>query len=186
VFEEMMRATRQEQERLERLEQAIRAAVPDWSLAEVVTALMAMRGMDLISATTLLAEIGDLSRFRTPHELMAYLGLVPSEESSGETIKRGPITKAGNRRARRMLVECSWSYQHPPRVGRAKQQKVDAAPMAVREIAWKAQCRLHRRYRALIRRGKPKTVAITAVARELAGFIWAVNRTVTEARAAVK
>jgi transposase len=186
VFEEMMLATRQEQERLERLEQAIRAAVPDWSLAEVVTALMAMRGMDLISATTLLAEIGDLSRFRTPHELMAYLGLVPSEESSGETIKRGPITKAGNRRARRMLVECSWSYQHPPRVGRAKQQKVDAAPMAVREIAWKAQCRLHRRYRALIRRGKPKTVAITAVARELAGFIWAVNRTVTEARAAVK
>jgi transposase len=186
VFEEMMRATRQEQERLERLEQAIRAAVPDWSLAEVVTALMAMRGMDLISATTFLAEIGDLSRFRTPHELMAYLGLVPSEESSGETIKRGPITKAGNRRARRMLVECSWSYQHPPRVGRAKQQKVDAAPMAVREIAWKAQCRLHRRYRALIRRGKPKTVAITAVARELAGFIWAVNRTVTEARAAVK
>jgi transposase len=186
VFEEMMLATRQEQERLERLEQAIRAAVPDWSLAEVVTALMAMRGMDLISATTFLAEIGDLSRFRTPHELMAYLGLVPSEESSGETIKRGPITKAGNRRARRMLVECSWSYQHPPRVGRAKQQKVDAAPMAVREIAWKAQCRLHRRYRALIRRGKPKTVAITAVARELAGFIWAVNRTVTEARAAVK
>ena len=185
VFEEMMLAIRQAQERLDRLEQAIRVAVPDWSLAEVVTALMAMRGMDLISAATFLAEIGDLSRFRTPNQLMAYLGLVPSEDSTGDTIKRGPITKAGNRRARRMLVECAWSYQHP-RVGRAKQQKVDAAPPAVRQIAWKAQCRLHGRYRALIRRGKLKTVAVTAVARELAGFIWAINREITTARAVAK
>jgi transposase len=186
VFEEMMLAMRQAQERLERLEQAIRVAVPDWSLAEVVTALMAMRGMDLISAAGFLAEIGDLSRFRTPTELTAFLGLVPSEDSSGDSIRRGPITKAGNRRARRMLVECSWAYQHPPRVGRDKQQKVDAAPVAVREIAWKAQCRLHKRYRALVRRGKLKTVAITAVARELAGFIWAVSRAVSAAHAAAK
>ena len=179
VFEEMMLAARQAQERLLRLEQAIAAAVPDWSLAEVVVALMAMRGMDLIAAATFLAEIGDLTRFQSAHELMAYLGLVPSEASTGDTIKRGPITKAGNRRARRMLVECAWSYQHPPRVGAGKQPKVDAAPPAVRDIAWKAQCRLNRRYRALIRRGKLKTVAITAVARELAGFIWAVSREVT-------
>src|ERR1700681_3389490 len=183
VFEEMMLAVRQALERLERMEQAIRAAVPDWSLAELVTGLMAMRGLDLISAATLLAEIGDLSRFRTPQQLMAYLGMVPSEESSGDTIKRGPIPKAGTRRARRMLVECSWSYQHPPRVGTVKQHKVDAAPPAIREIAWKAQCRLYRRYRALIRRGKLKTVAITAVARELAGFIWAVSRAITAAAA---
>jgi transposase len=183
VFEETMLAVRQAQERLERLEQAIRAAVPDWSLAEVVTGLMAMRGLDLISAATLLAEIGDLSRFRTPQQLMAYLGLVPSEESTGDTIKRGPITKAGNRRARRMLVECSWSYQHPPRVGSAKQHKVDAAPPAIREIAWKAQCRLYRRYRALIRKGKLKTVVITAIARELAGFIWAISREIAPAAA---
>jgi len=109
--------------------------------------------------------------------------LIPrTEDSTGDTIRRGPITKAGNRRARRMLVECSWSYQHPPRVGPHKQHKVEAAPQAVREIAWKAQCRLHKRYRALIRRGKLKTVAITAVARELAGFIWAVSREVTTAR----
>jgi transposase len=186
VFEEMMLAIRQAQERMERLEQAIHDAVPQWSLAEVVSALMAMRGMALIAAATFLAEIGDLSRFRTPTELMAYLGLVPSEDSTGDTIKRGPITKAGNRRARRMLVECSWSYQHAPRVGRDKQHKVEAAPPAVREIAWKAQCRLHRRYRALVRRGKLKTVAITAVARELAGFIWAVGREITAARAAAK
>jgi transposase len=179
AFEEMMLAVRQAQERVARLEEAIRAAVPDWSLAEVVTALMAMRGMDLVSATTFLAEIGDLSRFATPRELMAYLGLVPSEDSTGDTIKRGPITKAGNGRARRMLVECAWSYQHPPRVGKDKQEKVAAAPREVREIAWKAQCRLYRRYRMLIRKGKLKTVAIVAIARELAGFIWAVARAVT-------
>jgi len=140
----------------------------------------------VISAATFLAEIGDLSRFQTPSELMGYLGLTPSEDSTGDKIKRGPITKAGNRRARRMLVECAWSYQHPPRVGRDKQAKVAAAPRAVREIAWKAQCRLNKRYRALIRRGKLKTVAITAVARELAGFIWAVAREITPVRAGAK
>ena len=185
VFEEMMLAMRQAQERLMRLEQAIRGAVADWSLAEVVTALIAMRGLDLISAATLLAEIGDLSRFHTPRQLMGYLGLVPSEDSTGDTTKRGPITKAGNRRARRMLVECAWHYRHPPRVGCDKQRKVDAAPPAVGAIAWKAQCRLHRRYQAMIRRGKLKTVAVTAVARELAGFIWAVAREVNTAPAQV-
>jgi transposase len=185
ALQEMLLAVGQAQERLERLAQAIRAAVPDWSLAEVVTALMAMRGIDLVSATTFLAEIGDPARFRRPRELMDYLGLVPSEHSTGDTIKRGPITKTGNRQARRTLVECAWSYQHPPRVGKDKQAKLAAAPPAVRAIAWKAQRRLCARYRALIRRGKLKTVAITAVARELAGFIWAINRELTTARAAV-
>jgi transposase len=183
AFEEMMLAMRQAQERIERLEQAIRDAVPGWSLAEVVTALMAMRGIDLVSATTFLAEMGDLMRFATPRELMAALGLVPSEHSTGDTIKRGPITKTGNRRARRMLVECAWSYQHPPRVSKYKQAKVAAAAPAVREIAWKAQCRLNGRYRTLIRRGKLKSVVVTAVARELAGFIWAIGRQITAAPA---
>jgi transposase len=186
VFEEMMLAMRQAQERIERLEQAIRNAIPDWSLAELVPALMAMRGIDLISATTFLSEVGDLSRFRTPRELMAYLGLVPSEHSTGDSVKRGPITKAGNYRARCTLVECSWSYQYPPRLGKDKQVKVEAAPRAAREIAWKAQHRLHGRYRVLTRRGKLKTVAITAVARELAGFIWAISRAVPDARVAAK
>ena len=186
AFEEMLLAMRQAQERIERLEQAIRVAVPDWSLAEVVTALMAMRGIDFISATAFLAEIGDLSRFPTPRELMAYLGLVPSEDSTGDTVRRGPITKAGNRRARRILVECSWSYQHPPRVGKQKQERVAAAPRAVREIAWKAQCRLSARYRALTRKGKLKTVAVTAVARELSAFIWAINREIANPRAAAR
>lgn len=184
AFEEMLLAVRQAQERVARLEQAIRDAVPDWSLVEVVTALMAMRGLDLIAATTFLAEIGDLSRFQTPRQLMAYLGLVPSEASTGDTVRRGPITKTGNHRARRILVECSWSYQHAPRVGKKKLDKVAAAPQAVREIAWKAQCRLSARYRALVRKGKPKNLAVTAVAREFAGFIWAVSRVVSPPGAA--
>jgi transposase len=181
AFEEMLLAVRQAQERVGRLEEAIRLAVPDWSLAEVVTALIAMRGIDMVTATAFLAEIGDLSRFRTPRQLMAYLGLVPSEHSTGPTVVRGPITKAGNRRARRLLIESAWSYRHPPRVGKDKQAKVAAAPRAVREIAWKAQHRLYGRYLALIRKGKLKTVAITAVARELAAFIWAVGRATTDA-----
>jgi len=180
-FEEMLLAVRQAEERIARLEEAIRAAVPDWSLAAVVDALMAMRGIDLVSATAFLAEIGDLSRFRTPRELMAFLGLVPSEYSTGDKVKRGGITKTGNRRARCILAECSWAYRHPPRVGKDKQARVAAAPRVVREIAWKAQHRLYSRYRALTRRGKLKTVVITAIARELAGFIWAINRAITPA-----
>jgi transposase len=178
AFEEMLLAVREAAERIARLEQAIRAAVPDWSLAPVVTALMAMRGFDLVSASAFLAEIGDLSRFATARELMSYLGLTPSEHSSGDKVKRAGITKAGNRRARRILVECSWSYRHPPRVGKKKLAKVAAAPPAVREIAWKAQSRLSARFRALTRRGKRPTVAVTAIARELSGFVWAVDRAV--------
>src|SRR5215217_3282142 len=178
AFEEMLLAVRQANERMIRLERAITAAVPDWSLAAVVTALMAVRGLDLISATIFLAEIGDLSRFASPRQLMAYLGLVPGEESTGDRVWRGGITKAGNHRARRILVECSWSYRHPPRVGKKKLAKVEAAPPAVQEIAWKAQARLTARYRALARRGKRPTLVVTAIARELSGFIWAVNRAV--------
>ena len=179
AFEEMLQAVREAQERITRLDQAIRAAVPDWSLAQAVTALMALRGLDLVSATIFLAEIGDLTRFATARELMGYLGLVPSEHSTGDRVKRSGITKAGNWRARRILVECSWSYRHPPRLGKEKLARVEAAPKAVREIAWKAQARLCARYRALTRRGKRPTVVVTAIARELSGFIWAVSRAAT-------
>lgn len=184
VFEELLGAERQAQDRADRLEAAIRAAVPEWSLAEVVTALQAMRGIDLVSAVTILAEIGDLSRFASPRELMGYLGLVPSERSTGDSVKRGPITKAGNRRARRILVEASWSYRHPPRVGREKQIKVEAASEPVRAIAWKAQTRLSGRFRALSKKGKRPTIVVTAIARELCGFIWAIHRAVTSPGAA--
>jgi transposase len=176
ALEELLLAVRQAGDRIRRLEQAIGEAVPNWSLAPLVTALMALRGIDFVAATGLLAEIGDLTRFRSPRELMAYLGLVPSENSTGERVRRGSITKAGNRRARRMLVESAWSYRHPPRVGKDKLAKIEAAPPAVRDIAWKAQSRLSARYRALCRAGKQDVVAITAVARELAAFVWAVAR----------
>ena len=182
ALEEMLHAVRQAGDRIARLEQAIHAAVPDWSLAPSATALMALRGIEFIAATTLLAEIGDLTRFRTPRELMAWLGMVPSEHSTGERIRRGPITKTGNRRARSILVECAWSYRHPPRVSRDKLARLEAAPPAVRDIAWKAQSRLTARYRALRRAGKLDVVAITAVARELAAFIWAVGLAVGSGR----
>jgi transposase len=182
ALEEMLHAVRQAGDRIARLEQAIHAAVPDWSLAPSATALMALRGIEFIAATTLLAEIGDLTRFRTPRELMAWLGMVPSEHSTGERTRRGPITKSGNRRARSILVECAWSYRHPPRVSRDKLARLEAAPPAVRDIAWKAQSRLTARYRALRRAGKLDVVAITAVARELAAFIWAVGVAVGSGR----
>ena len=179
VLEELFDAERQAQERVDRLLGAIIAAVPEWSLAKFVTALMAVRGIDLVAAVTIMAELGDLSRFATPRELMAFLGLVPSESSTGDSVKRGGITKAGNRRARRILVESSWSYRYPPRVSRDKLAKVAAAPEPVRAIAWKAQTRLSSRYRALIKRGKRPTIVVTAVARELCGFIWAIHRAMT-------
>ena len=176
AFEELLEGIRQESERVERLEKAIREAVPEWSLAEAVAALQAMRGIDLIAAVGVLAEIGDLSRFQNPRELMGYLGLVPSESSTGDRVKRGGITKAGSGRARRILVEAAWSYRYPPRVSREKQPKVEAAPRRVREIAWKAQTRLCGRFRSLERKGKRRTVVATAIARELSAFIWAINR----------
>jgi transposase len=178
VLEELLQAERQAGERVERLEQAIREAVADWSLGFMVPALMAMRGVDLVAAVTVLAEIGDLSRFKNPRQLMAYLGLVPSERSTGESVKRGSITKAGNGRARRVLVEAAWCYRHPPRVGYEKQTLVAAAPRRAREIAWKAKVRLCKRFRMLSRRGKKSTVVATAIARELAAFMWAIAREV--------
>jgi transposase len=143
----------------------------------------AMRGIDTVAAVTLVAEIGDLSRFASPRELMGYLGLAPSERSTGDSVARGGITKAGNRRARRILVEAAWAYRHPPRIGREKQAKVEAAPEAVREVAWKAQARLSGRFRALSRKGKRPAIVVTAIAREVAGFIWAIQREMAGIRA---
>lgn len=178
AFEELMAAEREDEARVDRLAAAILEAVPEWSLGPVATALMAMRGIDLITAVVVLAEIGDLSRFASARDLMGYLGLVPSEDSTGDNVRRGGITKAGNRRVRRVLVEAAWSYRYPARVSPAMQARVAAAPEPARRIAWKAQTRLAARYRALTRKGKKPVVAVTAVAREMAGFIWDICRTV--------
>lgn len=174
ALQEMLEAVRVSKERAERLETAIEEFVPNWSLAPVVRALQALRGVDLIVAVTFAAEVGDVGRFESPRQLMGYLGLVPSERSSGETVRRGGITKAGNGRVRHMLVESAWTYRHPPRIGPKKLYRIEQAPAKVREIAWKAQTRLSARYRRLLARGKKTPVICTAIARELVGFMWAV------------
>jgi len=176
ALQEMVEAVRISKERALRLEGAIEEFVPQWSLAPVVRALQALRGVDLIVAVTFAVEIGDLNRFESPRQLMAYLGLVPSERSTGDTVRRGSITKAGNGRVRHMLVESAWTYRHPPRVGKAKLYKLEQVSPAVREIVWKAQTRLTVRYRALSAKGKKTTIVCTAIARELVGFMWSVGR----------
>src|SRR6201999_831464 len=117
-------------------------------LAPVVTALQALRGVDLVVAVNFVVEIGDIRRFASPRQLMGYLGLVPEERSTGDTVRRGSITKMGNPRVRQLLVESAWTYRFPPRIGAQKLKKLDRAPPKVREIAWKAQSRLSARYRA--------------------------------------
>ena len=161
----------------------MREAVADWSLAPVVEAVQALRGIDMVGAVAFLAELGDLSRFENPRQLMAYLGLTPSERSTGESVKRGGITKAGNTRARRLLIEAAWSYRFPPRVSKDMQTRIGAAPRTAREIAWKAQMRLCGRFRILTRKGKRPTIVVTAIARELSAFIWAIAREVVGSHA---
>src|SRR6202521_1756747 len=163
----------------DRLTAQIEAMLPDWNLAPVVAALQTMRGMALVNAATLIAELGDLSRFTNPRQLMAYLGLVPSEHSSGASVKRGGITKAGNRAARRLLIEAAWSYRFPARLSRELLLRQENQPRPIRDIAWKGQVRLCARYRRLTRAAKPANVVTTAIARELSGFVWAIARQVT-------
>lgn len=176
ALQEMVEAVRISKERVERLERVIEEFVPVWSLAPIVRALQTLRGVDLIVAVTFATEVGDVQRFESPRQLMGYLGLVPGERSTGETVRRGGITKAGNGRVRHMLVESAWTYRHPPKIGAKKLYRLEQAPPRVREIAWKAQTRLTARYRILSCRGKRTTVVCTAIARELVGFMWAVAR----------
>ena len=160
-------------QRVNRLTDQIRQLVPTWRLAPVVCALQAARGVSLIVATTVLAELGDLARFDNPCQLMAYLGLVPSEHSSGESIKTGSITKTGNGHARKALIEAAWAYRMRPRVSRALLKRQQGVPDQVCQIAWKAQLRLCARFRKLTARGKSKQKVVTAIARELSAFLWA-------------
>ncbi|OJW21345.1 MAG: IS110 family transposase [Rhodospirillales bacterium 69-11] len=185
TMQEYILAIREGDERHDRLVRQIEAAVPDWSLAPLVRALQAMRGIALITAATIIAEIGDIGRFDTPRRLMAYLGLVPAEHSSGPKIRRRGITKAGNTRARRLLVESAWTYCRAPRVSQEMQRRQEGLNLTILKIAWKAQLRLHDRYRRLSATGKPKNVVITAIARELVGFIWAIAQEVGPAKPAI-
>jgi transposase len=164
-------------ERITRLERAIDAAVATapGGMRAVIDALQALRGVGKVTAATIVAEVGPLTRFDRPRQLMAYCGVVSREDSSGARTRRGSITKTGNAPLRRVVIEAAWAYQHRPAIGPTLRQRQRHLPAAVTAIAWKAQHRLHHRYRRLSGRGKPRPQVITAIGRELLGFIWAIG-----------
>src|SRR6266568_9243738 len=176
VFQEYLRAVSEQHERRQRMEHELHEAVQGWRLYPMVQAIQALRGLELTSAVIVMTELGDLTRFENPRQLMSYLGLTPSEYSSGARRHQGGITKAGNSHARRALVEGAWAYRYPAKVSRHLRLRLETLPAEVRDIAWRAQVRLCGRYRKLLARGKhPNTVA-AAIARELAAFMWAIAK----------
>jgi transposase len=179
VFQEYVRAVTEHTERLQRLEQELHEQVQSWRLHPVVEALQALRGVQFTVAVTTVAELGDLSRFDNPRQLMKFLGLIPSEYSSAERRRQGSITKAGNTHARRALVEGAWAYRYPAKVSRHLQLRLETQPKAIQDISWKAQVRLCKRYRRLMARGKHANQVVVAIARELVGFMWAIAKQVT-------
>jgi transposase len=177
VFAEYLLAVDQEGDRLKRLDQRIEEESLAPEIAPVVSRLKTLRGIQTLTAMTLLTEMIDLRRFARPRELMAFVGLVPSERSSGGRERRGSITKCGNAHVRRVLLEAAWHYRHPCRGGgKAILRRRKDHPPGVVEIARKADLRLHKKYSRLVLKGKRTPVAATAVARELAGFVWAIGR----------
>ncbi|MBL0089760.1 MAG: IS110 family transposase [Ideonella sp.] len=178
AFQEYLHAITESTQRIARLEQALRDHLPQWGLKPLVQALQAMRGVQLIAAITLVAELQDFMRFEHPRKLMAYVGLVPGEHSSGGKRRQGSITKAGNSAARRMLVEVAWHYLQGPRVSPIIARRQDQLPKTVTDIAWAAQMRLSAKFKRLLARKVMKTKAVVAVARELVGFIWAIAQQV--------
>lgn len=174
VFQEYIDAVKQAEARVAGLEKEMEKALKAWKLAPVVEALMALRGIKLVAAMTIMTELGDITRFDSPRQLMSFLGLVPSEYSSGATRRQGGITKTGNGHVRRVLVESAWCYRFNARKTAHLQRYAKKCSSEVQAIAWKAQKRLCGRYRYLIERGKLKVQVSTAVARELVGFIWAI------------
>jgi transposase len=178
VFQEYVRAVNEHTERLQRLEQELQEQVASWRLQPVVAALEGLRGVQFIVAVTLVAELGDLTRFENPRQVMKYLGLIPSEYSSGERRRQGAITKAGNAHARRALVEGAWAYRYPAKVSRHLQLRLEQLPKPLQDISWKAQVRLCKRFRRLMARGKHPNQVVVAIARELAGFMWAMAKEV--------
>jgi len=183
VLEDYRAAVRGAQERLRRLEAELGKAAQRAPQLATIVALMALRGIALLSAVTIVAEAGDLRRFPSARQFMGYTGLVPSEHSSGQSQHRGPITKTGNAALRHVLVQAAHNARYAPVLRNHHKSRLDGLPADLVELAWRAQLRLHSRFRQLDRRlGRPKTV--TAVARELAGFVWAVGQRHNEPAAA--
>ena len=178
VFQAYVRAVHEHTERLQRLEQELQDHVKAWRLHPVVEALQALRGVQFTVAVTMVSEIGDRTRFDHPRELMKFLGLISSEYSSGEQRWQGSITQAGNTHARRALVEGAWAYRYPAQVSRHLPRRLETQSKIIQDISWKAQVRRCQRSRRLVSRGKHANVVTVAIARELAGFMWAIAREV--------
>jgi transposase len=176
AFNELRRAIEDRFAQCERLESALRQAVPQWRFYPAVLALQTMRGIQFTTAVGLLSEIVDVTRFAHPRQLMAWLGVTPSEHSSGGSRRQGSITKTGNSLARKLLIKTAWSYQHPAKISPEIQQRHEGVPKVIVDRAWDAQVRLCGRFRRMVAKGKNKNVAIVAIARELAGFIWDIGR----------
>jgi transposase len=178
VVQESVRAVNEHTERLGRLEQARQDQVNSWRLPPVVQALQALRGVPFTVAVTTVAELGDLTRCDHPRQLMKFLGLIPSEYSSGERRRQGALTKAGNAHARRALVEGAWAYRDPAKVSRHLQLRRETLPKPIQDLSWKAQVRLCKRFRRLMARGKHANQVVVALARELVGLMWAMAKRV--------
>jgi transposase len=179
VFQEYVRAVNEHTKRLQRLEHELNDQVQAWRLVPVVEAFQALRGVQFTVAVTIVAELGDLTRFDNPRQLMSYLGLTPSEYSSGERRRQeGGITKAGNAHARCALVEGAWAYRYPAKVSRHLQLRLEKVPTRLQDISWKAQVRLCKQYRQLSARGKNANQVVVAIARELSAFMWAITQEV--------
>jgi transposase len=177
VLQDDLHAVQDAEARRDRLTtRQIEELLANWSMAPVVAALQAMRGVALVVAVTVVAEVGDFRRFANPRQLMGDPGLTPSEHSSASTVRGGGITKAGNSLARRVLIEGAWRYRMSARVSRRIDDRLAPRSTAVRDIAWKAQVRLCASYRRLAAGGKPRVVVTTAITREMVGFIWAIAR----------
>ena len=178
VFQDYVNAVRDAEDRHAALMEQIRKLIPEWRMKPLVEALCVMKGIDVVAASTILSVTGDLRRFPSPLKLTSYVGLVPSERSSGDSVKRAGITKAGNLEVRRVLVQAAWCYRFPARVTKDKERRYTEAEKKVRDVAWRAQVRLCSRYRRFIAGGKKASVACTAVARELGTFVWEMGQVV--------
>ena len=178
VFQEYIHAIEETTKRVERLTRQIEELVPSWRMAPVVKALHALRGVSRIVAATMISEIGDLTRFENPGKLMAFLGLVPSEHTSGQKRRQGAITKTGNGHARRVLIEAGQAYSYQARITPGLLKRQEGVSKAVKDISWKCQVRLCARFRRLSAKGKNRNTVVTAIARELAAFMWSIAKQV--------
>lgn len=174
AFQEYLDAVTVSTQRVKRIEGQVALQVEQWRMKPLVEALQVLRGIQLVAASTIVAELGDIRRFDNPRQLSAYVGLVPSEYSSGPKTRRGGITKTGNTHARRVLVEAAWAYRMPARVSRIIRLRQENQPQKFNDISWEAQLRLCARYRRLMASGKCKQQTVTAIARELLGYIWSI------------